>query len=224
MVEKTNIEKLRFIISHAKADSNLCAVAYRIIKDSRQEDRAVILEDFIKGFKNTPTDCTMELPTLISKDEEKKLMEKYGKYVDQKIDELIDESLEETDFYTRLAEFIVSDDMLQDGMAGAIAIFDCAVDRRFPYHFVDVSNVLTMEQERYQEIVAGIGEEKLEQIESALTYSFNQKTEKASLVLSLIDAREDYEERVIMMSRVLSYFDCEIIKLRIACISEGLKD
>ena len=224
MGEKTNIEKLHFIISHAKADSNLCAVAYKIIKDSRPEDRAEILEDFIKGFKNTPTDNTMELPVLIDKDEEKRLMKKYGEYVDQKIDELIDESLKETEFYTKLAEFIISDDMLQKEMAGAIAILDCAIDRRFPYHWVDVSKVVTMKQGKYRKIMARIGDAKLNQIVSALNYNFNQKTEKASLVLSLIDERQDYEERVVMMSRVLSYFEYEIMKLRIACISEGITD
>lgn len=112
MAEKTNREKLQFIVSHAKADANLCAVAYQIIKGSVPEERAAILEEFVTGFRGTPTDGSMKLPTVITKTEERSLMERYGSYVDQKIEELIEENLEEHEFYEKLAEFIVSDNML----------------------------------------------------------------------------------------------------------------
>lgn len=104
--------------------------------------------------------------------------------------------------------------MLQDGAAGAIAIFDCVIDKRVPYHRVDVSKALAMVQERYLEIIKTIGNNELDQIESALNYDFEQKTERASVVLSLIESRDSYEERVVMMSRVLDYFECEIIKMQ----------
>ncbi len=219
MAEKTNREKLHFIISHAKADANLCAVAYQIIKGSEPEERATILEEFVTGFRGTPTDGSMKLPTVITKTEERGLMERYGSYMDQKIENLIEDNLEEHEFYEKLAEFIVSDDMLQDGAAGAIAIFDCVIDKRFPYHRVDVSKALTMDQERYLEIIKSIGDNKLDQIDSALNYDFDQKTERASVVLSLIEARENYEERVVMMSRVLAHFEREIVKMQM----RGLK-
>jgi hypothetical protein len=219
MADKTNREKLQFIVSHAKADANLCAVAYQIIKGSVMEERATILEEFVTGFRSTPTDGSMKLPTVITRTEERGLMERYGSYVDQKVEELIEDNLEEHEFYEKLAEFIVSDSMLQDGAAGAIAIFDCVIDKRFPYHRVDVSNALTMDQERYLEIIKAIGDNKLEQIDSALNYDFNQKTERASVVLSLIEARDSYEERVVMMSRVLAHFEREIMNMQM----KGLK-
>lgn len=219
MAEKTNREKLQFIVSHAKADANLCAVAYQIIKGSKTEDRASILEEFVTGFRATPTDGSMKLPTVITKMEECELMERYGSYVDQKIEELIEDNLEEHEFYDKLAEFIVSDDMLRDGAAGAIAIFDCVIDKRFPYHRVDVSKALTMDQERYLEIIKIIGDNELDQIDSTLNYDFEQKTERASVVLSLIEARENYEERVVMMSRVLTHFEREMMKMHM----HGLK-
>lgn len=219
MAEKTNREKLQFIVSHAKADANLCAVAYQIIKGSVPEERAAILEEFVTGFRGTPTDGFMKLPTVITKTEERRLMERYGSYVDQKIKELIEKNLEENEFYEKLAEFITSDNMLQDGVAGSIAIFDCVIDKRFPYHRVDVSKALTMSQERYLEIIKTIGDNKLDQIDSALNYDFDQKTERASVVLSLIETRNSYEERVVMMSRVLAHFEREIMKIQM----KGLK-
>ena len=99
MAEKTNREKLQFIVSHAKADANLCAVAYQIIKGSVPKERAAILEEFVTGFRGTPTDGSMKLPTVITKAEERSLMERYSSYVDQKIEELIEENLEAHEFY-----------------------------------------------------------------------------------------------------------------------------
>lgn len=207
MAEKTNREKLNFIISHAKADVNLCAVAYQIIKGSEPADRAIIFEEFIKGYKRTPTDGSMKLPIIITKNEERSLMKRYGRYVDQKIKELIISNFEKEEFYTKLVDFIMYDEMLQDGMAGAIAIFDCVIDKRLPYHRVDISKAITMENDRYLQIINTIGQDKLDQINSALIFDFNQKTETAAVLLSLIESREKYEERVVMMSRVLAYFE-----------------
>lgn len=76
-----------------------------------------------------------------------------------------------------------------------------------------------MDQERYLEIIKTIGDNKLDEIDSALNYDFDQKTERASVVLSLIEARDSYEERVVMMSRVLAHFEREIMKMQM----KGLK-
>lgn len=86
----------------------------------------------VTGFGGTPTDGSMKLPIVITKAEECGLMERYGSYVDQKIEELIEDNLEEHEFYGKLVKFIVSDSMLQDGTAGAIVIFDYVIDKRFP--------------------------------------------------------------------------------------------
>lgn len=207
MAEKTNGEKLKFIISHAAADVNLCAAAYQLIKGSANDERAKIFEEFVVGYRSSPTDCSMELPEVINKVEEQSLMKRYRRYVDQKIKELIDENLDEKNFYKKLIEFIVSDEMLQDPKAGAIAIFDCVIDPRFPYHWVDVSKALSMSQEKYLEILHKIGSEDLKQIDRVLKYGFNQKTERAAVLLALIEDREDYEERVVMMTRLLAHMD-----------------
>ena len=222
MAEKTNREKLQFIVAHAKADANLCAVAYEIIKESEKADRGAILREFIDKYRRTPSDGTVDLPRVIDNLEERRLMGEYGSYVDQKVDELIRENLDETAFYEKLADFIMTDEKLQEESAGAIAIFDCAIDSKFPYHWIDVSKALTMDQEKYIQIQQQVGDDKLDQIESALTYEFEQKTERASVVLSLIEERESYEERVIMMCRVLTHFEKEFMGMHMRDLKGSL--
>lgn len=219
----TNVEikeKMTRVIEHAKADENLCAVAYQVLK-AMETGRGEMLKYMITGFKSTPTDGTMKLPITVSKSEKESLMKRYGKYVDQKLEELLKKNLSEDDFYEQLADFIVNDDMLQDTKVGAIAIYDCAVDKRLPYHQIDVSKALHMEQDEYIELIKKIGDDNLDKVDSALTYDFDQKTERAAVVLDLIESRESFEERVVMMARVLAHFERDIMKLHLGAL-EGL--
>ena len=79
-----------------------------------------------------------------------------------------------------------------------------------------------MDQDSYLEIIKTIGDNELDQIDSALNYGFEQKTERASVVLSLIEARDSYEERVVMMSRVLNHFEREIMNMQMKRIKEDI--
>ncbi len=213
MANKTNREKLKVIVSHAKMDVNLCAVAYQMLKASDSEDRPLMLADFIKGVRRSESDGSMKLPVVITKPEEANLMGRYGSYVDQKLEKLIAEGPEEKEFYERLSEFFFNDEMLQDGKAGTIAIFDCVIDKRLPYHKVSTEKAISMDQEHFVELINRIGDDALETIESVLSYDFEQKTERASVVLDLIESREDPEERIIMLTRVFQHFEKQMLMM-----------
>lgn len=71
-------EKLHYIISHADADVNLCAIAFSMISEVCEYEQANLLETFLLEFKSTPTDGRMELPLIINKEEERELMRCYG--------------------------------------------------------------------------------------------------------------------------------------------------
>lgn len=213
MADKTNREKLKVIVSHAQTDVNLCAVAYKIMKACDSEESAQIFEEFIKSVRRDESDGSMELPVVISKCEEVNLMSRYGSYVDQKLEQLLKENLEESDFYVRLADFIFNDEMLQDGKAGSIAIFDCVIDKRLPYHKLDTTSAITMDDDQFAEVMKSIGNEALEAIDSAMSHDFDQKTERAGVVLSLIESRERREERAAMLIRAFSHYEKQIIQL-----------
>lgn len=87
-------------------------------------------------------------------------------------------------------------DMLQDDKVGPIAIFDCVIDKRFPYHKLDTTNAITMNNEQFAEVMKLIGEEPLEKVDSVMSRDFEQKTERAGIVLGLIEAQERREESV----------------------------
>lgn len=213
MADKTNREKLRVIISHAQTDVNLCAVAYKMMKACDSEERSQAFEEFIKSVRRDESDGSMKLPVVITKREEANLMSRYGSYVDQKLEQLLKENLEESVFYVKLTDFIFNDEMLQDGKAGSIAIFDCVIDKRLPYHKLDTTSAITMDNDQFAEVMKSIGDEALEAIDSAMSHDFKQKTERAGVVLALIESQERREERVVMLIRAFNHYEKQILQL-----------
>ena len=213
MGDKTSREKLRVIVSHAQTDVNLCAVAYKMMKACDSEERSQVFEEFIKSVRRDESDGSMKLPVVITKREEANLMSRYGSYVDQKLEQLLKENLEESEFYAKLTDFIFNDEMLQDGKAGSIAIFDCVIDKRLPYHKLDTTSAITMDNDQFAEVMKSIGDEVLEAIDSAMSHDFEQKTERAGVVLALIESRERREERAAMLIRAFSHYEKQILQL-----------
>lgn len=174
----------------------------------------------MKGIRKISGDKTVELPEVISYEEMEYFRKHYGLYIYQKITELLNEHLEEHEFYEKLAAFIVSDEQFQEHHAGIYAIYHCGVEQRFPYHKIDVSHALSMDQGEFLKRIEKIGDDALYRIDSALQYDFEQQTEKASVVLNLIDQQEDYEDRVIMMCRILAHYEIRIMEMEIQNISD----
>ena len=72
-------------------------------------------------------------------------------------------------------------------------------------------------------MIKKIGDDILESAESAMSYDFEQKTERAGVVMDLIESREDPEERVVMLTRMFSflknrYFRCNRENVKEACL------
>ena len=103
--------------------------------------------------------------------------------------------------------------MLQDGKAGSIAIFDCIIDKRLPYHKVDTTSAITMDNDQFAKVLKSIGDDTLETIDSAMSHDFDQKTERAGVVLNLIESREIKEERVAMLIRAFGHYEKQILQL-----------
>ena len=90
-MSQTSLEKINFLVSHAKADVNLCVAAFQIIKRASVEDRADLLEIFIRGFRNRSTDGTLEIPEVMSSETEHTYLRRYQRIVDGHLEELLND-------------------------------------------------------------------------------------------------------------------------------------
>lgn len=217
-------EKLEVIISHAKADVNLCAAALSLIMDAPIEEQVNLAESFFKGFKTVPTKADFELSQIISKDEEKKLMLRYGPIVDAYLEELLEQSLPNKAFYSELWDYITTSEALPTTQARIIALFDCAIDKRIPYVHIDRAKALKMNQATFQECNNKIGDEKFQTLEYILNSKWEQKTEEASLVVKMLDDLEDFNLRTVFMTRIIAHFQVELNRLHLRDMFSMLSD
>ena len=217
-------EKLEVIISHAKADVNLCAAALSLIMDAPIEEQVNLAESFFKGFKTVPTKADFELSQIISKDEEKKLMLRYGPIVDAYLEELLEQSLPNKAFYSELWDYITTSEALPTTQARIIALFDCAIDKRIPYVHIDRAKALKMNQATFQECNNKIGNEKFQTLEYILNSKWEQKTEEASLVVKMLDDLEDFNLRTVFMTRIIAHFQVELHRLHLRDMFSMLSD
>lgn len=99
-----NEEKIKELCSSASADINLCRVAYTVIDNAPEEEKATLLEAFIIGYRNTPTNHSLDLPCFMDDKKKDLMLKKYGRQVDKRMMALQNMELPEKDFYDKLSE------------------------------------------------------------------------------------------------------------------------
>lgn len=217
-------EKMNYLISNAKANVNLAAVCFQLIKAAPADERPKLLAGFFVGYKSTPTTGDLKLPVTISEEEERKYMLRYGRLVDTHMEELQKQNLSESDFYAQLWAFICESPVLPNEKARIIALFDCAIDKRLPYFKLDRDCVLSMENEQYQEVCKQIGDDTFAKLDFILNGDFDQKTEQASLVVQMMDQMPDYTQRCVFVTRIIAHYKRELLRMHLKMSADALAD
>lgn len=211
MAQQTNLEKINFLVSHAKANLNLCVVAYQIIEKTSIEDRPALMETFIRGFKNTRTDESIEIPEVFNEETEHAYTRRYQRIVDGHLEEFLNAGFSKEDFYAELTNYIMTDKNLLDDGARAFAIFDCCIDKRLPYACVDLTSGLRMENEEYASCVEQLVED-IDRVNYILNANLQQKTERASLLLRELDSCDDFKKKTVLMATILNRYDVDAVR------------
>ena len=224
MAQKTNMEKIRFLVSHAKADINLCVAAYQILQKAEEKERPALMEAFIRGYKTTQTDESFEIPSVINDETERAYMRRYQRIVDGHLEEFLNAGYSKDDFYAALTEYIMTDKNLLDDGARAIAIFDCCIDKRLPYACVDLTSGVQMSDEEFK-LYLGSLEEKIDKINYIINANLEQKTERAALLLREIDCCKDFKEKTVLLAAVLNRYEADalrkaLLQIQLASLSD----
>lgn len=211
MAQQTNLEKINFLVSHARANLNLCVAAYQIIEKTSIEDRPTLMETFIRGFKNTRTDESIEIPEVFNEETEHAYTRRYQRIVDGHLEEFLNAGFSKEDFYAELTNYIMTDKNLLDDGARAFAIFDCCIDKRLPYACVDLTSGLRMENEEYAACLEQLVED-IDRVNYILNANLQQKTERASLLLRELDSCDDFKKKTVLMATILNRYDVDAIR------------
>ena len=211
MAQQTNFEKINFLVSHARANLNLCEAAYQIIEKTSIEDRPTLMETFIRGFKNTRTDESIEIPEVFNEETEHAYTRRYQRIVDGHLEEFLNAGFSKEDFYAELTNYIMTDKNLLDDGARAFAIFDCCIDKRLPYACVDLTSGMRMENEEYAACIEQLVED-IDRVNYILNANLQQKTERASLLLRELDSCDDFKKKTVLMATILNRYDADAIR------------
>lgn len=210
-----NEEKIKELCSSASADINLCRVAYTVIDNAPEEEKAALLEAFIIGYRNTPTDHSLDLPRFMNDKQKDLMLKKYGRQVDKRMMALQDMELPEKDFYDKLWRYLSTTPFLPTIEARVIGLYNCVIDKRLPYYAINRSAALSMDQENFEALIASIGEKNLSRMEFILNTDFDQKTEQASLIVAMMDSLKTFEERTVFLARVIAHYKAELHRMKL---------
>lgn len=210
-----NEEKIKELCSSASADINLCRVAYTVIDNAPEEEKPKLLEAFIIGYRNTPTNHSLDLPRFMDDKKKDLMLKKYGRQVDKRMMALQDMELPEKDFYERLWRYLSTTPFLPTFEARVVGLYNCVIDKRLPYYAINRGAALSMDQEDFESLIASIGEKNLGRMEFILNTDFDQKTEQASLIVAMMDSLKTFEERTVFLARVIAHFKAELHRMKL---------
>jgi|GEM_PF-3484255 len=218
------VERLKFITSHAGANVNMCAAGYRMVRALDPQDRPRALEEFVKGAMRSETDDSMKLPVVITVSEKNDLRKKFDYHIKNKLATLIESNPDESEFYEKFADFIYNDFGLAGEKLGIIALFVGLNERCLPYHKIDLSGAITMDDDEFKKLVDDVGDDAREIMNCIMGYEYDQRTERAGVALDLIESMQTREQRVYMLSWAFGFLQEKIDRLRFAEIIKMLED
>lgn len=145
--------------------------------------------------EQNPTDAIFDVS------EQFQLVSSYGKMIDGALEALLRQNMPCKEFYAKLWEYIAKDTILSGAKEKAFALFYIWIDVRIPYFELEPG--LKMSNEVYQE-VSGKLRALIKKARFILYAPVEQKTERASRILKLVDGVQDEKERAVLTAWVLA--------------------
>lgn len=114
-------------------------------------------------------------------------------------------------FYEELWKIISSDVLFPESTSKAFALFYIAIDLRTPYY--NVGDGVKMNQDGFDELLSKT-QEAFREFRFVEALDFDQKTEKASLILNIIKQLDDDNQRIVLLVKIIGYYHKIIDKLK----------
>ena len=128
----------------------------------------------------------------------------YGKMIDGALETLLRKNLPCSEFYKELWDFIEHNTILTEKKQKAFAVYYTWIDIRLPYF--ELPEGIKMDNEIYQEKLEEM-EPLLKKMRFILYTPMEQKTERASRIMQVLDEMKDEEDKAVMMAQVLGMIE-----------------
>ncbi len=137
----------------------------------------------------------------------RKISKKFIPLLDALIEESAKNTVDSTEFYSRVWSLIQSS-IFKTKRERALAIFRVANHDLIPYRNVGMG--LSMENEQFNNIMESLEDTVISDTEYILKLNYDQKTQRASLLVDKLLALKTNDEKVVYMSMIISALENNI--------------
>lgn len=198
----------------SQTDVNFSLEILKLILKQDKEIQSELLQYVCELWATVKSSKETEAPEKISQASYEKMKTLYGEIVDASLLSYTRKGLLEKwdrkQFYSHLWEFISNNIMWKDIKDKAFVLYYIAIDARTPYY--NVGQGLKMNSDDYSRIQDEIFE-AIREFRFIISLDFPQRTEEASLVLNLLNRMRTKEQKVVLLSRIISYYNDRIEKI-----------
>lgn len=181
-------------------------IAYLIYNEisSLEYGGADVLNFFLENSEEIESSEEKRVEKIFSEEDKYQYTATYGKIIDGALEILLKKGLSKKQFYIELWDFIERNPILEDNKLKAFALFYIWIDVRIPYFEIEPG--IKMGNDEYAEITKKLFE-KLKKVRFILNAPTEQKTERASRLIKLLDEVKSEREKVVLMAQILSLSD-----------------
>lgn len=204
----------------SKTDINFALQILELILKQDKQIQSKLFQFVCEIWGTIRSSKEVEVPEKISAATYEKLKSLYGNMVNavllSYIRKGISENWDREQFYVHLWNYILTNAMWSTVEEKAFALYYIAIDVRSPYYNVGLG--LKMSEDDYSKIQDEIFE-AVREFRFIISLEIPERTEEASLVLRLLERLETEEQKVVLISRILAYYNDKIER-----IIDGIKN
>lgn len=163
-----------------------------------------ILKYFFEISEEIESSKEQRAEIIFSEEDKYRYREEYGKMIDGYLTALIHKNLPEIQFYENLWEVVNNDMILSEKKQKIFALYYIWIDARIPYFQLEAG--FKMSNEEYKRC----SENMLPLIlktRFALVAPTEQKTERASRILGMLNELKTEKEKIVLMSHIIEIKD-----------------
>lgn len=179
---------------------DVCCRVYELIT-SIEGKEPELLRFFYENSEMLDSSEAVRAESVISDEERRTLEEHYGKLINSTLEAIIRKKLTADEFYRTLWKTIDDNPVFEDEKTKAFAVYFIWIDARVPYYQLEPG--MKMSNDDFFEIIR----KKLDDIKKIrfiLTAPMEQRTERASILLELLNGCNDEKEKTVLMAQILA--------------------
>ena len=198
----------------SKTDINFALQILELILNQEKQIQSELLQFVCEIWGTVKSSEEIEAPEKISAATYEKLKSLYGEMVNAVLLSYIRKGISENwnreQFYAHLWNYILTNVMWSTNEEKAFALYYIAIDVRSPYYNVGVG--LKMSDDDYSKIQDEIFD-AFREFRFIIALDIPERTEEASMVLRLLDGMKTDEQKIVLISRILAYYNDKIQRI-----------